>query len=292
MKFCTDDIFVMGRAHYTSGIPCQDYALSEIHRDGVVACALVSDGCSSGNKTDVEARLIVLETAKTIGDYVTAGDLSAHAAKSWIISQRDRRLSNTRCAMRLTKRDILATCLFVCLSDKGGFFHVEGDGVLIKKYRNGHVIMTRIDWPNSAPFYPGYREHGLADFIAFHGNDLSAPIVQSETWTMSPEGTCTADSSRAYTLKEGVEGLLFPVTDVEELELVGVCSDGMTQIDRIDWKQAVRDLIAFKSVAGSFAKRRMRRFVEDAQRAGGRGPTDDLSGAFIRIEHESERSDS
>jgi hypothetical protein len=42
-------------------MPCQDYALSGVTRH--LAYAVVADGCSSGGKTDIGARVLALATA-------------------------------------------------------------------------------------------------------------------------------------------------------------------------------------------------------------------------------------
>src|SRR3990167_9350088 len=64
MLFETDSYFHIGHAHLNAGKPCQDYALAATY--GVAAYAIVADGCSTGGKTDVGARIVALATAKTL----------------------------------------------------------------------------------------------------------------------------------------------------------------------------------------------------------------------------------
>jgi len=57
----------------------------------------------------------------------------------------------------------------------------------------------------------------------------------------------------------------------------------VTQIDGVDWKDAVVQFLAFKNTAGEFAKRRMIRGIKDANKKG-RGPFDDISYAVIGVQ--------
>ena len=85
-------------------------------------------------------------------------------------------------------------------------------------------------------------------------------------------------------LAEGIGAVTIPIRPEElgDLEFLAVFSDGVTQIDGLDWKDAVVQLLAFKTTEGEFAKRRMIRLIKDAQ-AKGKGPVDDIAYAVVRI---------
>jgi len=286
MPLFTDHHFIIGRTHQADGLPCQDYALSETHNDGRYAVAIVSDGCSSGDKTDVGARLIALETAKTIYDYLQVSGYIPScipAAARWITSRRDERLTCTRQAMRLTHRDMLATCNFACVSADAGFIHVEGDGVFAVKCLDGSVAITRVEWPKNMPFYPAYRDCNSAQFIQAHGGDLDAPIICVERWHMPAPVSSPFVEERYLSLRDGMAGLHFPLTEIDHIEMVAIFTDGISQIDGVDWKDAVCMFMGFKNVAGNFVKRRMNRGIVEAMKLG-RGPLDDLAQAVIRMD--------
>jgi hypothetical protein len=71
-------------------------------------------------------------------------------------------------------------------------------------------------------------------------------------------------------------------------DFVAVFSDGVTQVDGMDWRDVVAELMNFKSIEGDFVKRRMNRFLKDC-RAHGKGPIDDISMACIHIDHEEQK---
>lgn len=286
MKLFTDHHFIIGRAHQADGLPCQDYALSETDRDGQYAIAIVSDGCSTGDKTDVGARLIALETAKTVHDYLQTNTrllVSIPNAARWITGQRDQRLSGTQQAMRLTHRDMLATCNFAWISADAGFVHMEGDGAFVIKHTDGSITMTKVEWPNNMPFYPAYRDCNSAGFIQAHGGDLDGEIVRIETWHVSKDGILMFLDNAHVSLRDGMAGLHIPLIEIDRIELVAIFTDGISQIDGIDWKDAVRTFMGFKNAAGNFVKRRMNRGIAETMKLG-RGPVDDLAQAVIRID--------
>jgi hypothetical protein len=69
---------------------------------------------------------------------------------------------------------------------------------------------------------------------------------------------------------------------------IALFSDGVTQVDGMDWRDVVAELLSFKSTEGDFVKRRMNRFLKDCQKHG-KGPVDDISMACIHIDHEDDR---
>jgi hypothetical protein len=62
------------------------------------------------------------------------------------------------------------------------------------------------------------------------------------------------------------------------------------QIPGMRWTVVVRDLLAFKSTEGEFAKRRMTRFIRDLSKDK-RAPIDDISYAVVRIIHDDENAE-
>lgn len=284
IKFYTDHYFHIGSTHYSSGKPCQDYALSGSNE--LVACAIISDGCSTGRHTDVGSRVLTLSTLQAIRDHVKASGGTLATAVVSIISRQQQIIGTTRLILGLERIDMLATCGYVYLTQHGGFAHVQGDGVVALKYRDGQILITRYEWANNTPFYPSYGDGDLEKFVEAHGGNLDAIRLTSTTVIKKLDGSYADIDSKGYTLREGLEGVLFDILekDLEQVEYVAVFSDGVTQVDNVDWKVAVPDFLSFKSVAGDFAKRRMIRGIKDMQQ-NGKGPVDDISYAVIRIEN-------
>lgn len=278
--FKTDDHYLIGGMHVREGKPCQDHALSGMFGD--VAFAIVSDGCSSGGLTDVGARLVSLTMASSIdnarlreSDFVPEALVSEHIKKLRAIANE----------LPVTSDDLLATCAFAVMTPVGGFAHVRGDGVIAVKMKDGSILLTRFDWADNMPFYPAYSLGREREFVTAHGGDENAPRLTDETWVFRSGEGFRRVGTTSYTVMQGMQGLITPMPDIDKMSFVAVFSDGVTQVDGIDWKDAVVELLAFKGVEGVFAKRRMIRFDKDARKRG-QGPQDDIAFAVIHVERE------
>ncbi|MDP3645963.1 MAG: protein phosphatase 2C domain-containing protein [bacterium] len=279
MKFHTDDHFVIGADHVSQGKPCQDYALSGLHGD--MAYAVVSDGCSSGGLTDVGSRLMSLSTVAAMRElWSTAGRMQNDAAEEIDLRQRII-LGGVKETLRITRNDMLATCAFIYMTPQGGIIHLRGDGVLAIVGRDGHIGLYRFDWANNRPFYPAYIDDNYQSFIKAHGADVSVKALTSEVWVMRPDEEHVA--TLTHSIEDGIKGITLKIS-VNDLAYVAVFTDGVTQVDGMDWKRSTADLLAFKSIEGVFAKRRMNAFIKSSQKIG-RGPLDDIAMAVVRVEH-------
>lgn len=282
-KFSTDHYFHIGSAHYSSGKPCQDYSMSGSNE--TLACAIVSDGCSTGRHTDVGSRILTLSTLQAIRDHVKASGGALNTAVVSITSRQQQIIGTSRLILGLERSDMLATCGYVYLTQHGGYVHIQGDGVLALEYRNGEILMVRYEWADNTPFYPSYGDGDLNKFMEAHGGNLDAERLSSTMVFQNQNGIYAEVDSKKYSLRQGLEGVVFNILekDLEQIEFVAVFSDGVTQIDHVDWKEAVSDFLSFKNTAGDFAKRRMIRGIKDMQQTG-KGPVDDISYAVVRIE--------
>jgi hypothetical protein len=286
MKFFTDHYFHIGSAHYTGGKPCQDYALSGANTS--IACGIVSDGCSTGRHTDVGSRVLTLSTFQAIREHAEASGGFVNATNI-IASKQERLIGTTRLMLGLEKVDMLATCLYSYFNQYGGLVHIQGDGVIAVKMRDGNLHMYRYDWVDNTPFYPSYRDGGIESFVEAHGGDMNIPRLFLQTAVRDPDGKYHDGEMKTFTLREGISGIIlrFSPEELARIDCVAVFSDGVTQVDNVDWKDAVYEFLAFKQVMGDFATRRMRRGIKEMQTRG-KGPIDDISYAVVRIEPDTE----
>jgi hypothetical protein len=179
--------------------------------------------------------------------------------------------------------DLLATSTYAYVSPTHRFVHLHGDGVLAFRLTDGTTVMVRYDWVNNTPSYPVYDRDDYAGFIAFHGGDLATSTVTGHYVRYSPEGMLESETSWEIELGNSLRGIVYHLP--YHVELVAIFTDGVTQIDGMEWKDAVIELLNFKTMTGEFAKRRLNRFVKDRHTTG-RGPIDDLSYAVIRLDPE------
>lgn len=288
MKISADHHFSIGEQHLRQGKPCQDYAISGEFEN--LAFAIVSDGCSGGQNTDVGARFTALSSRAAIRNSwaLKHSGLDEKVVEEINIEQSIIQRGTYR-MLGLTEEDMLATCLYACFSEEGGLAHILGDGVLAWKSSDGLISMRRFDWADNAPLYPIYREDNFRAFVRFHGGDITSQRLTAEEWAYSPEGGYKHVKTSEFSVADGIKGQteLFSAIRVKEqkIDFVAIFSDGITQIENMDWKSAVVEMLSFKSAAGAFAKRRAISFLKTA-RESGKKPMDDLAYAVIQISRE------
>lgn len=280
----TDHYFHIGKAHLTSGKPCQDYAISQVINDA--AFAIICDGCSSGGQTDVGARLLALTTqAALLNHWLTNGQIIPEPTSAEIKLNQKIKLAAACQLLGLQPNDLLATCLYAYLGPQSGIVHIQGDGVVAFKFKDQRILMHRFEWEDNRPFYPAYAETRLADFVAAHGNDLQALRLRSETWEVAANNQKQLLQTNDYTLSQGLQGLIINLDQnliSQGLEFIAVFSDGVTQIDNVNWQDAVIEFLGFKNTKGEFAKRRMIRGIQEMIKAN-KGPLDDIAYAVIQL---------
>ncbi len=285
MQVFTDEYFHIGRAHLGNGQPCQDYALSGQAKE--TAWAIISDGCSSGGKTDIGARLITLTTAKALKNIAKTADDQNEFSVAEVEKERQKALAKLQTELEIFPRDMLATCLYIFATPQGVKIHIAGDGVMAVKYYNGEIVLRNFEWAKNMPYYPIYKNGLLEQFIQAHGNDQDEKCLREQRWFIDQAGDFYPCFEKNYSIRTGVQGLTitFSPEELEKIAFLAVFSDGVTQVEGIATPEVVKRLLAFKNQAGVFAKRRMIRFIKNAQKIG-RGPIDDISMAVIGLEKE------
>lgn len=264
MRFSTDSAFHIGAQHLRSGMPCQDYAASGVLDTGGRAYAVVSDGCSSGQRTDIGARVIAVDFINGLSggqDGVT--DISGIAF-----------------SMKLYPADLYATRLSVVVTNKSFAAKVAGDGVLALAHVDGSIQMFKYEWANNMPWYPIYDLVGQReDFIAAHKSDEAFRV---ESW-IKKDGDLSKFIDVGVPAKDSARDHCLEFKWITGIAAAAVFSDGVFQIDGMEWQDVVSRLMAFKTTEGEFVKRRMIRFLHDLEKDGKRA-MDDLSVAAILIQ--------
>lgn len=271
----TDSMFAIGNDHLKTGLPCQDYAISGTGSDS--AYAIVSDGCSSGRRTDVGARI----TATTMERALLA--FPGNQAAMWH-DQRESMLA-AMATLGCEFEDLYATCIYAYCSPKERYVHVRGDGAVAWKYPDGSIEMISFDWgvvgQNNPPFYPAY---GLIDPVleAFKNEYATDPeeALYSMRYRMADDEEALLGMD-GHSIEAGIEGIRLSIP--AEAVAVAVFTDGIMRVPSLGWYHVVRQLMAFKSTNGQFVKRRMLRFLAERATPSTR-PADDLAYAVINLE--------
>lgn len=256
MRFSADCAFHIGAQHLRSGLPCQDYALA--HSASARPFAIVSDGCSSGGRTDVGARIIAHASAQALHGRGRCRDL----------------IEVSRIMLGLTPDDLLATCLSLTLQGSTAGAFVQGDGAVAFLLADGKLRMYCASWAKNMPSYPIYSEDGYSSFIAAQGGEGTGAFC------ILPGDD--SDPTELIAVEQAADGWRF--NSGGPIRAAAIFSDGVCQVDGMPWQEVVRELMSFKSTAGDFVKRRMNRFIADSKDHCGKGPIDDISMAAIIVE--------
>jgi hypothetical protein len=285
----TDHYFHIGESHRRSGKPCQDYSLSGIHDE--TAFAVISDGCSSGKETDIGARLISLITVAALKAVTEARDtIDSEFIQEHVRSFQQKHLNKATSVLGLHGDDLIATQLYAYVEKQNISIEVQGDGVVAIRLRNGNLIAHRFEWDENMPFYPAYRNDRIEEFVAAHGNDPAQNRLTEECWMTDDHQTWTpCFPALRHTLQSGIDGIRidFGPEEFSEIEYVALFTDGIAQIERTDWKDAIAEFLGFKYATGAFIKRRMMRGLENMGKTGSI-LQDDIACAIIRMERHNE----
>lgn len=285
MKFFTDHYFNIGSRHYKSGKPCQDYALSG--GSETVACAIVSDGCSTGGNTDVGSRVLALSTLRAIREHQDHEEFD-------IFDKQKKLLETAREELYLETADMLATCVYVYLTEEFGAICIQGDGVVAVKFRNGSLVSHKFEWAKNAPFYIAYSDADAKVYVEnIHGGKKEDAVMSQSTIVTNSEGKVVEEFFEETSFDESKKGKIIRLTKetLLEIDFIAVFSDGITQIGKLTssefepWSEAVSDFLAFKNFEGEFAKRRMIRELRNLEK-NSLGPVDDIAYAVVRIDHD------
>lgn len=269
MRFIADHAFHIGNQHLRNGMPCQDYAASEARSDS--ANAVVSDGCSSGGKTDIGARIVALNTLNALRE----GNAVTIPFDQYCFSLDEA----VRQELNLKHEDMLATIGYIRANMQLAELRLLGDGVLAVQWGDTDVAMMRIEWANNMP---AYRAYMLDDYAGLR-NAMKDWMLPNEHVWYHGDGTQHV-YSRSF--DEGIKGTnwVYPISSTAAYPTnFAIFSDGVAQVTAMDWKDVVKELMSFKSYEGDFVKRRMNRFIRDIHTAG-KGPMDDIAMACVHIE--------
>lgn len=246
-----DHSFRIGSQHLRSGMPCQDYALSGVTPQR--AYAVVSDGCSSGGKTEIGAAITSLVTANMMRNTTLALDL-------WHIYDG---ISSVRYKLCLEPRDLLATCCFISVDDNLINIKMIGDGAVAWQ-EDDKLHMALISWANNMPLYPIYGDDNFKNFRTSHG----IPEIKALTIT---------DDQEIKTFQTELYHKVFNRLEHPNITQVAIFTDGICQVPLMNWRDVIRELMAFKSTEGDFVKRRLNRFCKEYH------IIDDLAYACIQL---------
>ena len=257
----SDSSFYIGTSHEK----CEDYTS---HQDNLI---LVSDGCSSAQKTDIGAR-IICESAK---------QHKAYQFKKGLLMPFCSRIIKM---IGLPDECLYATLLTAYIENNQILIEAIGDGNIIIKTKDGILHILSMSYSKSAPYYMGYLIDKNNDFlwvsmennnfiITYTKIDLEDNIFHkirsTKDYRFNADTFVCNNSSFDFSPRKN--SITLPV---ENVEWVALSSDGLNSFYKRDIEvdginsyyqpvehiSVIKELMKINNTNGRFVQRRVNRF--------------------------------
>lgn len=264
----SDSAILTGTGHSRVAECAQDYA---IHRDvNGFSWGIVSDGCSSAGRTDIGARLLAMAVDSNFCDSfgkstppgaygILTEMLLGEKAMNWV------RAISPALPAGASEMDLQATLVAAIGKDEWAVGLIAGDGALIAVKNDASCEVIEHRFSANLPAYPVYltSARSIANFIdqsqsmgqrlEVHRTCFDAAGVQTSTqMEVIPIDDTLLYAVRTYgfQVENGV--------DAEKgLKVLLAVSDGLFSRPRTELGLTVAELTGFKSLNGSFLRRRV-----------------------------------
>lgn len=309
-----DSAFVQGYSHTV----CEDYSIHNGSDEDHIKIAVISDGCSGSEFTDVGSRILCLQaiSRKEELEISNPQEFGRHVAQSSSIVLDLLGFSNT-------------LPLFATLGFVGNFGFEKriqgallGDGAIIFKL-DGILNIIKVDYDGNMPYYPAYDinaayEQGYAQKTEeFPNKNQSRTVVrlvlndqtkELETvnsyrtdfhipLSISVVPTDLIEQSQVYLINEGSFEIQIPNNQLA-LEFLFVASDGIFSFVEEKGREqtlseneilslVVQEISKIQPTAGGFLQRRIRKMKTTLKSLYGLDHYDDLSIAGVMTEKKS-----
>lgn len=258
-------------AHYQV---CEDYAISGTYQD--MAYAIVCDGCSSSENSDVGARLM------------------AHIAKGVIMYLKDRNLLGSpefvnhfkelivrkgievKNSLGLSTDAFDATLLVHIAFDSKILSIAWGDGYIMYKTKDSKHLVYDISFSTGAPYYLSYEMSTSKK--QKYMDEFGEGTITIKNMTLSAEGAVEWERSITNPI---IAESLYKEAYASMISFATVSSDGLgtyqdnpkgikedgTEKRKYKAIEIIPQMMAYKTIAGEFVIRRMHRMKTDMAKA-------------------------
>lgn len=262
----SDSISIQSTTHFT----CEDSSVTIDNDD--LSIAIVCDGCSSSENSDIGSRLLSIIAKDAMCEIFKRDLVYEDHIREYII-QKMIEVKNSCSFLNTTFFD---STLMILVKPKDSYARVlvYGDGVIFKKeQKSTNIEICEISFSHNAPYYLNYKTDSKRDSLYLKNS--SEEICFRTGLTTGEHNIPVADAIPAYyTINGGEPGF------------IGIASDGISQLlDRntgtmLATEEVIKNLTDFKTTTGQFVKRRVKRAMEEYAK-NGIIPVDDLSIAVI-----------
>ncbi len=268
----TDCAIRIGSSHSV----CQDYARVGSVASGITF-AMVADGCSSSEDTDIGARILLSVVERTIKEYCGKWTKCYSTRYSMPnFSEKSTYYPCIRSASRVVdnlnlNHSCLDSTFFIVTTHKNTFKVVEfGDGVFVVKYKDGKIQATEIEYPSG---YPGYLSYYLDD-------DRRDEYLRIEKRAITKHYDVNTDKDPIIMARNNPLDPIVFTGNISDCESISIMSDGAKSfcskeitdtsktVNQIDTREVIKELIAFKTTRGRFVERRLNKFLTEKAKEG------------------------
>lgn len=280
----SDSLHLTGSSHHI----CEDYSMTCDKRESI---AIISDGCSSSEDTDVGSVLLARSAYNVITRYNL---LFTKDKDNWFGRNVTSLAYQTATSINMKKTCLDATLMILYGSKENKIYcYVRGDGNIVVNLKDGSYIVLNINYSENYPYYLSYE---IGTDRKDSWNKLSNNEMIIDLSMISSDGAITTLS-----YKDSNELLLCDVSEwparlgiTSDAEYVSIASDGIESVleavetetsksyKNVPLHEVVPNLFCFKNHKGDFVKRRLNRFQKDCEKQGWKH-TDDLSVASIYV---------
>jgi hypothetical protein len=258
----SDGFYAIGASHRV----CQDYARAGQVQGRVTHFAIVSDGCSGSEDSDLGARLLVNAAEHRLRLFAADYD------HDWIV----RRAAAAVSMLGAPSSCLDATLLSAFVVDEERVrVCVSGDGVVAARRRDGALVSWEF-CDGGAPAYLSYRLDARR-YQCYLDSGYGRRRI-----TRRVDGALVGRREHDIQTDGFVSSLDLPVDDFELLMLF---SDGAASFEGpgLEANDVIEQLCAIKSHRGAFVERRCRRFLGKYCSARGWVHQDDLAVAALHL---------
>lgn len=274
-------------AHYIKGDNhkyCQDYALSGDFGD--LSFAILSDGCSASNYSDVGARALCYQAKKILIPFLSDSELNYLPIDHYKIKEVAREALATLLHMGFEEEEaIMAThaTLFVVFFNKKtenfGFVCV-GDGSLLIHNHDDHKSVFSFEYPNNTPYYPIYEYMVKRNFLSEkHCRELknSKKVL---SYSVEENGSINPAASKKLD-EHSVPIILELLNSVSSINSMVIFSDGISSTQSKSSRAPELVFSDYKVKKGLFVQRAMQFAVKLGRKRDNLTFFDDISSGAV-----------
>lgn len=292
ISFLTGNYVLAGTSHTRRGIPPQDNVGSRALQDR--AFAALSDGSSCGGadipgRTEIGSGLIVSGILNALAKAKIGTNQSMVSLVREKTSDVITMATCPETGFGLTQMDMMATSIWAFAHQGGAIVHLQGDGVVAIRLKDGTLIMQKHEWEGSMPPYPAYAKDLFMDFVASHGGNINAERLKVSRAVFPAMGNATFEE-KMYPLRAGLQGRTISLNrQFSQIDSFAIFSDGVTTIanpsggDVLPWFEAVKLLMNFPLKTDGFVTRTCNHMTSKVWGKQGLAPYDDFSMAAIAL---------